>query len=156
MRTLPQVEEAKQLMTEAMEWCVFNWLFQKSRVREAADRANAALDRLSQSVKNSWSAEVKAAYRELMAEATGQHRKTQSVSPSFPSDLQELVRKVKEADDAAHRVRMTAEETFEIAERQLNTDLARKGCRQAIHSWELYERAIRRAEALSGSSKPAS
>jgi len=153
---LPQVEEAKHLMTEAMEWSVFSWLFQKSRVREAADRANVALDRLSQSVKNSWSAEVKAAYSELMVEATGQRRKTQSVKPSVDSDLQELLRKVRKADDAAHRARMTAEETFEVAERQLNTDLARKGCRQAIHSWELYERAIRRAEALPGSSKPAS
>ena len=106
-------------------------------------------------MKNSWSAEIKAAYRELMAEEKGQQRKRQPLSPSVDADLQEFVHKVKAADEAAHRARMMAEETFDIAERQLNTDLARKGCGQAIHSWELYERAIRRAEAVPGSSKSA-
>jgi hypothetical protein len=43
---------------------------------------------------------------------------------------------------------MDAEETFDEAERQLSTSLAREGCRKAIQSWELHEKAIRRAEAL--------
>jgi hypothetical protein len=41
-----------------------------------------------------------------------------------------------------------AKVTFDEAERQLNTDLAREGCRKAIHQWELDEKAIRRAEAI--------
>ncbi|MGZ4819106.1 MAG: hypothetical protein ACXVZJ_10800, partial [Terriglobales bacterium] len=54
---------------------------------------------------------------------------------------------VKKADDAAHRARMDAEDTFDEAERQLSTRLAREGCRKAIASWELHEEAIRKAEA---------
>jgi hypothetical protein len=37
----------------------------------------------------------------------------------------------------------------------MSTNLARKGCRQAIESWELHEKAIRRAEAAPGLTKPA-
>jgi hypothetical protein len=43
---------------------------------------------------------------------------------------------------------MDAEQTFDTAEKQLSTALAREGCRKAIRSWELRERAIRKAEAL--------
>jgi hypothetical protein len=41
MRKLPEVQHAKELMTEAMDWSTFKWLFEKSRVRQTADRANA-------------------------------------------------------------------------------------------------------------------
>jgi hypothetical protein len=68
VRKLPEVEEAKELMAEAMEWSVFTWLFQKSRVRETADRANTALDKLNRAVKSTWSSEAKAAYKELTDE----------------------------------------------------------------------------------------
>jgi hypothetical protein len=47
---LPEVEEAKALMAEAMDWSVFTWLLQKSSVREIADRANVALDKLNRAV----------------------------------------------------------------------------------------------------------
>jgi hypothetical protein len=60
---------------------------------------------------------------------------------------------VKEADDAAYHARMAAEEIFDEAERQLNTDLAQEGCQKAIHSWELHEKAIRKAEAVPDSTK---
>lgn len=142
-------------MIEAMEWSVFTWLFQKRRVREAADRANAALDKLSHSVKSSWSNEIKAAYKGVMSERTGKRPKLDRDLPTIDSGLRAFVQKVKEADEAAYRARMTAEETFDVAERQLNTDLARKGCRQAIRSWELYEQAIRHAEAFPSSPKAA-
>jgi hypothetical protein len=46
MRTLSEVEEAKALMIEAVEWSLFRWLFEKRRVRETADQANAALDKI--------------------------------------------------------------------------------------------------------------
>jgi hypothetical protein len=43
---------------------------------------------------------------------------------------------------------MDAEKSFDDAQRQLSTSLARDGCRKAIHSWRLYERAIQKAEAV--------
>jgi hypothetical protein len=41
---------------------------------------------------------------------------------------------------------MDAESTFDEAEKQLSTALAREGCRKAIHSWELFEKAIHLSE----------
>jgi hypothetical protein len=46
IRRLTEVDDAKELMADAMEWSVVKWLWEKNRVRETADRANAALDRL--------------------------------------------------------------------------------------------------------------
>lgn len=149
MRKLPEVEEAKELMTEAMEWSVFRWLFEKQRVRETADQANAALDKLDQAVKARWSPEIKTAYNELLEQADGARRRKPSKQTSSVVDpkIQLFAKTIKEADDKAYRARMDAEETFDEAERQLNTDLAREGCRKAIDSWVLHEKAIRKAEA---------
>jgi len=154
MRKLPEVEEAKTLMTEAMDWSVFTWLFNKGRVREAADRANAALDKLNRAVKARWSSEAKAAYRELTARP-GRWPGEPSPGTVTP-EIRLFIKRVNEADDAARRARRAAEDTFDDAESQLNTDLAREGCRKAIRQWELDEKAIRQAEAVSGSTKSAS
>jgi hypothetical protein len=54
----------------------------------------------------------------------------------------------REKDDEAYRARMDAEKTFDDAEKQLSTSLAREGCRKAIFSWDLHEKAIRKAETL--------
>jgi hypothetical protein len=43
---------------------------------------------------------------------------------------------------------MDAEDAFDLAEKQLSTRLAREGCQKAIHSWDLHEKAIRKAEAV--------
>jgi hypothetical protein len=43
MRKLNEVEEAKALKDEAKDWGVWKWLWEKSRVRAAADRAVDAL-----------------------------------------------------------------------------------------------------------------
>jgi hypothetical protein len=152
MKKLHQVEEAKELMMEATDWSVFRWLFEKRRVRETADQANAALDKLSQTVKAHWSSEAKAAYKELTAKTNGSALKKQSAPALQTIDPQLIlfVKKVKEADDAARRARADAEDTFDEAERQLNTGLAREGCQKAIHQWELDEKAIRKAEAVPG------
>lgn len=53
-----------------------------------------------------------------------------------------------EADISAERARLDAEETFDQAEKQMSVSMARDGCKKAIHSWELREKAIRKAEAL--------
>ena len=146
MRKLAEVQEAKELMNEAIDWSVFKWMFEKPRVRETADRANDAVDRLERAVKARWSDELKAALRELSGRG-GRHQKSQHPPQTADPEIRLLVEKIKDADDAARRARIDAEETFDEAERQLSTSLAREGCKKAIHSWELYEKAIRKAEA---------
>ncbi len=156
MRKLPEVQQAKELMTEAIDWSVFTWMFEKPRVRETADRANEALDRLERSIKARWSEDLKAAARGLSAMASGgaarRNEKQESPEPADPQ-IRLLVEKVKEADDAARRARLDAEKTFDEAERQLSTSLAREGCKKAIHSWELHEKAIRKAETVGGAGR---
>ncbi|HUK46966.1 MAG TPA: hypothetical protein VLW06_05215 [Terriglobales bacterium] len=132
-------------MNEALDWSVFTWLFQKGKVREIADQANAALDKLNAATKAKWDTESRSAYKHLTGKERHSHANGDG-STLVDSELSDFVTKVKEADEAAQRARLRAEETFDEAERQLNTELAREGCRQAIHSWELHEKAIRRAE----------
>jgi hypothetical protein len=141
MRKLTEVEEAKALMTEALEWSVLKWLREKKRVRKAADRANDALDQLSKETKLRWPDELRAAYRELT-----QARDARRNGPD--AEVRNAVKQVKRADDEAFRAHMDAESTFDEAERQLSTSMARDGCRKAIYSWELHEKAIRIAERL--------
>jgi len=151
MRKLSEVEYAKQLMTEAMDWSVLRWLWEKPAVREAADKANAALDRLYRKIRAGWRDDIKAAYEELEAQDKSSSKerghKAKSQEPrSEDSETATFVKKAKQAHDRAYRARMDAEDTFDEAERQLNTDLAREGCQKAILSWELFEKAIRIAE----------
>ena len=148
MRKLPEVEEAKSLMTEAAAWSVMKWLREKKRVRKLADQANAALDELDRQVKAGWSSEVASAYKELAQKAGSSSSKRSSAegSQGTNSKIREFVQQVKEADDQAYQARMDAERTFDEAERVLSTSLAREGCRKAILSWDLHEKAIRRAE----------
>lgn len=140
MRKLPEVEEAKALMTEAVDWSVMKWLREKKRVRKAADRANDALDELSRQTKLLWPGELRAAYGAL----------EQNAKPANQPDAEiaNAVKQVKRADDESFHAHMDAENTFDEAERQLSTSMAREGCRKAIYSWELHEKAIRMAERL--------
>ena len=141
MQKLPEVESAKALMTEARTWSVMKWLREKKNVRKAADQANAALDKVNRDIKAIWIEEARTAYE---AESD---RAKQQAGP-IDSEIRLAVRKVKQADDEAYRARMDAENTFDEAERQLSTSMAREGCQKAILSWELHEKAIRKAEAL--------
>jgi len=153
MKKILEVAEAKALMIEATDWSVFRWLFEKRRVRETADRANVTLDRLNHVVKSRWNSDVKAAYKELVAKAGGGtgRQKREGVSQIIDPQIRLYVKRVKQADDAARRARVDAEKTFDAAERQLNTALAREGCQKAIHQWELDEKAIRITETPRGS-----
>jgi len=137
MRTIAEVQQAKELMTEAMTWSVMKWLREKKKVRKAADRANEKLDEAAAAVKKSWSDPLRNAYLSLNGSGTA---KSIEKSQLF------LARSVKAADEDALRSRLEAEATFDKAEKQLSTALAREGCRQAIRSWELYELAIGKAE----------
>jgi len=136
-------------MAEAVDWSVFRWLLEKHRVRGTADQANAALDEMNRAVKARWRSDVKAAYKELSAKASNPaaRRQADAGTQTIDAEVRLLAKKVKDADEAAHRARMDAENTFDEAEAQLNTGLAREGCQKAIRSWELHEKAIRAAEA---------
>jgi hypothetical protein len=150
MKKLPEVETAKSLMTEAMAWSVMKWLREKKRVRKTADQANAALDQLSALTRQRWPDPVRTAYDALPAPATGYGTAPEQRKPRLviTPEATLTAKKMKESDDEAYRARMEAEAAFDLAEKRLSTRLAREGCQKAIHSWELYEKAIRKAEAV--------
>jgi len=156
MEKLIAVEEATTLMNEARDWGVWRWLIEKKRVRTAADKAVDALSDLEKKVKASWNDDLKKAYRELEAHAAldsnpkskRQYEKAREEARGVDAEIKLAVQRVKEADDEAYRARMDAEQTFDEAERVLSTSMAREGTVKAIDSWELREKAIRKAEAL--------
>jgi len=150
MKTLPEVETAKQLMNEAMRWSVMTWLREKKRVRKTADQANAALDRLSEELRRRWPDNIRAAYHALDANQATSSPQGHTGQKTSAKNSRELVvaRQLKDADDKAYRSRMAAEKTFDDAEKRLSTSLAREGCQKAILSWELHERAIAETEKL--------
>ena len=150
MEKIPEVETAKALMTEAVTWSVMKWLREKKRVRKTADQANAALDQLTQSTQELWPDRVRTAYEALVRQNGGGAAVRNQQKPLSVNDPEAtlIAKKIKETDDEAYRARMDAEETFDLAERQLSTALARDGCRKAIASWDLHEKAIRKAEAV--------
>jgi hypothetical protein len=127
------------------------WLREKKRVRKTADQANAALDQLSEAMRQAWPDRIKATYEALAAQATGPaaaHRQQRPPLPGGNPDAVAVAKKLKELYDEAYHARMDAEETFDKAEKQLSTALAREGCRKAILSWDLHEKAIHKAEGV--------
>ncbi len=149
MDKLPEVETAKALMTEATAWSVMKWLREKKFVRKTADQANAALDQASQAVRERWPEPVRSAYETLATQTAGTVAASRpKTSSAIDPEALTVAARSHEADDEAYRARMDAEKSFDDAERQLSTSLAREGCRKAIYSWELHEKAIRKAEAL--------
>lgn len=139
MQKLKEVEDAKAIMTQGVNWSVMKWLTEKKKVRKAADVANAALDNLDRSVKATWNDQLCHAYEQLCQPNGGKQ-------DSLPDEVWQLAKRVKHADDEALRAHNVAEDTFDEAERQLSTTMARDGCHKAILSWELREKAIQLAE----------
>lgn len=135
MQKLIPVEEAKALMREAIEWSLWGWLTEKRRLRRTADEAWEALEAVERKVKGTWTDDLKKAYRA-------------KDSNHFDPELKLAIQRMKEADQAWREARITAEATFDEAERRMSTSMAREGAQQAIDAWELTEKAIRRAEAL--------
>lgn len=134
MKTLPEVEAAKTLMMEAIDWSVIKWLSEKKRVRRAADQANATLDAYEDKLRNSWSPEFKQSYK----------------SGVGVPDIQRSAKRIKEAHGSALQLRREAEDIFDKAEKRLSTALARDGCRKAIEGWEMHLKALRLAEEAAG------
>lgn len=137
-------------MAEAMKWSVMKWLREKKNVRKIADQANAALDKLNCEVKECWPDAVKSAYSALEAQsfapsrADGHRRDHSQPDPGATV----LAKRMKQANDEAYLAREMAEETFDSAEKQLSTRLAREGCSKAIHAWDMLEDAIRKGEGI--------
>ena len=156
MQKLVQVEEARALMTEAKDWSLWRWLWDKSKVRTTADRAVDALAELEKKTKANWTEEQKKAYRELEVltalngDAKGRrlYEKAKQEAKDIDPEIKRAVDRVKQADDVAYEARMDAEDTFDEAERRLDTEMARQGAQKAMESWDLREKAIRKAEAL--------
>jgi hypothetical protein len=153
MNTLPEVEAAKQLMSEAIRWSVMKWLREKKRVRHMADHANEALDRLSDEIRQRWPENLREAYKALPAYKPGENSNGRVRQSEISSKLQSdwlLARKLKDADDQAYRARMAAEQIFDDAEKKLSTMLAKEGCVKAIQAWEMHEAAISMAKKCVG------
>jgi hypothetical protein len=156
MQKLVQVEEARALMTEAKYWSLWRWLWDKSKVRTTADRAVDALAESEKKVKSTWTEDQMKAYRELESlawlngDAKGRrlYEKAKQAAKDVDPEIKRAVERVKQADDAAYDARMDAEDIFDEAERRLDTDMARQGAQKAVESWDLREKAIRKAEAL--------
>ncbi|HTP36701.1 MAG TPA: hypothetical protein VMJ75_31210 [Candidatus Acidoferrales bacterium] len=155
MQKLDSVEEAKALLNEAKDWGVWRWLTEKKRVRAAADVAWADLEKVEKEIKSSWGDELRKAYRELQAGSNLDgnapsrrvYEKAVEEAKDVAAELKEFAAKLKNADDEAFQARMSAEETFDEAERRLSVPLARQGSERAIEAYELREKFIRRAEA---------
>ena len=152
MRKLEAVEEAREIMTAGMEWGVWKWLMEKRKVRVIADRATEALNDAEDQVKAAWSDELKRAYNYLATldgAATKGKRGIKSNDAAKPKDSEVLAtaQRVLEADEEAERQRLDAEDTFAEGERQMSTSMAREGARKALATYDLHEKAIRKAEA---------
>ena len=148
MRKLPEVEEARSVMAQGMEWGVWKWLMEKKRVRQIADRATDALNAAEMKVKQTWSEELKQAYDALVDQEFSKSKrkgKNGDFNGIDPEAL-DVARQVKAADDEAETCRLDAEDTFDEAERRMSTELARQGAKKALETYDLHEKAIRKAE----------
>jgi len=131
MEKLTEVEQARALMTEAIDWSVMKWLSEKKRVRKSADRANQVLNEVEEGLHARWAPKFTSVYD-----------KSGAASP----EIKQLASRIRREHDAANKFRMEAEKTFDVAEKRLSTAMAREGCRQAIQGWDHHLEAIRLAE----------
>ncbi len=136
MANLPEVRDARAVMTEAMDWSVMKWLSEKKRVRRLADAANARLDQVEKELRARWKPQVEKAYAALRS----------STSPLADNETLRLARSIRHAHDEALKLRMEAEATFDKAEKRLSTSLARDACQIALRGWDAHEEAVRRSE----------
>ncbi len=131
MKRLPEVEQARALMTEAIDWSVVKWLGEKRRVRKCADRANQILNEVESELHARWGPKFKSVFEQ---------------SGEVSQEIKQLASRIRREHDAANKFRIEAEKTFDVAEKRLSTATAREGCRQAIEGWNHHLEAIRLAE----------
>ena len=147
MRKLEAVEEARAIMTKGLEWGVFKWLMEKPNVRKIADRATEALNDAEDKVKATWSDELKRAYNHLATQAASKGKTASKDGGRFDPGVLETARKVFNADEETETMRLGAEDSFAEGERKLSVVMAREGAQKALATYDLHEKAIRKAEA---------
>jgi hypothetical protein len=151
MKKLEAVEESRAIMTAGKEWGVFKWLMEKRKVRIIADKATAALNEAEDKVKATWSDELKRTYNYLATrdsdEGKGKKGAKAKEDAKFDPEILAIAQKVLEADEETETQRLDAEDTFAEGERQMSTSMAREGAGKALETYDLHEKAIRKAEA---------
>jgi hypothetical protein len=152
MKKLEAVEEARAIMTLGMEWGVFKWLLEKPKVRKIADRATEALNNAEDTVKATWSDDLKRAYNYLATQdgEAGKAKKGakgKAEPKDIDPDVLAIAKGVYEADEETETMRLDAEDTFDEGEKKLSVAMARDGARKALATYDLHEKAIRKAEA---------
>jgi len=151
MKKLEAVENSRAIMTEGMEWGVFKWLALKPRVRKIADLATEALNNAEDSVKATWSDDLKHAFNYLATHddeaSNGKKGKAKAAPKDIDPELLSVARGVFVADEETETMRLDAEDTFAKGERKLSVALAKEGARKALATYDLHESAIRKAEA---------
>jgi hypothetical protein len=153
MKKLEAVEEARFTMTQGMEWGVFKWLMEKPKVRKIADRATEALNNAEDKVKATWGDDLKLAYNYLATqdedepEKAKKGGKVKTTPKGIDEDALAVAKGVYEADEETETMRLDAEDTFAEGERKLSAAMARDGARKALATYDLHEKAIRKAEA---------
>jgi len=148
MKKLEAVETSRAIMTQGMEWGVFKWLLEKPKVRKIADKATEALNNAEDSVKATWSDELKRAYNYLATQNGDSPKgKKKGKAAEFDPDILATARGVFEADEETETMRLDAEDTFAEGEKRLSAAMAREGARKALATYDLHEAAIRKAEA---------
>jgi hypothetical protein len=153
MKTIDSVEEAKAFMASAMEWSILHWLAEKRKARKIADGGTAALDDEERRIKSTWPEDLTNAYAALCPPsdddpyAAAEHEFAKQQAENIPEKIRELALRVKRADDEATRARLTAEQTFDDAERRMSASLARRGAELAIEAYDIRYKALAEAEA---------
>jgi hypothetical protein len=152
MKKLEAVETSRAIMTQGLEWGVFKWLLEKPKVRKIADKATEALNDAEDKVKVTWSDELKLAYNYLATldgEGTKSKKsaKGKAAAKDFDPDVLAVAKGVYDADEETETMRLDAEDTFAEGEKKLSVGMAREGARKALATYDLHEKAIRKAEA---------
>ena len=136
MPKIKEVEQARAVMKEAEGWSVLRWLSEKKKVRRAADAANAALQVQHESLMSQWPPDLRKAYEAVAAKTNVE---------TFNAETLRLAKSLHQADLKANAAHEQAEATFAEAEKRLSTMMARQGCADARHSWDLLEKANAKA-----------
>ena len=153
MKKLEAVEEARAIMTLGLDWGVFKWLMEKPKVRKIADRATEALNNAEDNVKATWSDGLKRAYNYLATQEdddSGKGKKGgkgKAVPKDIDAEALAIAKGIYKADEETETMRLDAEDTFAEGERKLSVAMARDGARKALATYDLHEKAIRKAEA---------
>jgi hypothetical protein len=114
MKKFDEVEQAKALMTEGLDWSVIKWIAEKKRVRKTADKANNLLWTTQKTLREFWSDELIAAYDALAGgDGNSDRQRSKQNGAAIDPEIKRLAHALKKADDEAYAAHLDAEETFQ-------------------------------------------